>query len=183
MKNIFVFLFFFLTIKVFADPSIKFRELMGWFPKNEKEIISAGGKLFSEVDLSVIKKGVMKIYKLEKEDGTYILTVVDKIVSRIEFSNMYLSGDEGKNIGHPARGIIRYKTENELKNDAKQIEYLVQSLNGRLTETKTALGITSQQYNISLDNTFSIDIFVYSFDKDKAINHYGWYEIWISTAR
>lgn len=178
MKKFFLIVLILMGFNLYADPAVRFTEIMRWFGKSDGDVISAGGVLTSETDLSAFPLGIriMRTYILRKEYGAYAFTINDGRVRHVQFSNPVIA-DVEENRDHPGAGRIHYRTESEFRDDAERIRHLVQSLNGRLVSDNTSFGANTRHYKIFIERTFEVDIFVHTFIQNRAQNHFGFFQI------
>ena len=177
----FYLLLFYIGLNVYADPGARFTELMSWAGRSERDLISAGGEQVSEGEIPFI--GNMKTYRILKEYGGYIFTLIDSRITRVEFNNAYIE-TRGGIPNHPGEGRIRYRTENEFRTEAERFRHLAQSLNARQTSNfSTSDGTHSVNYQVNLEGIFDINLMLITYLENKEQRHFGYYQITIQFMR
>ena len=147
MKKLFFIIIFISGFYLYADPAIQFSELMNWFGKTGNDIINAGGQLTSENDLRAAGLGILRTYVMNYGGGNSSVGFV--------FSDARLT-----DINFWSR--VQYSSRREFERDVESIEYLVQSLNGRLTYNRNWGTDNEKRYVIILDRAFEITISVFA---------------------
>jgi hypothetical protein len=142
MKYVFSIIFFVFGMALFAEPAEYFREAMGWFSKNENDLISAGFKMGIETDLSRAGLGIQRHYFLIEDNTRFAIVTRNGNIQNVEFDtiNNY------------------FRNRSEALNEFEKVRILAQSLNARLDRNTTNNWFATTVYKAVLQNTFEITI-------------------------